>query len=92
MTRDTRLRDFGTAYRTTKRVIKEHTFFSFLLGSLCRAGEGFFLSLYEKGTTERQSDNEVVKKASTLTANGDPHLSGRSLFRGLAFLSTVPKE
>ncbi|KWW24421.1 MAG: hypothetical protein F082_1741 [bacterium F082] len=27
MTRDTRLRDFGTAYRTTKRVIKEHTFF-----------------------------------------------------------------
>ena len=36
--------------------------------------------------------NEVVKKASTLTANGDPHLSGRSLFRGLAFLSTVPKN
>ena len=36
--------------------------------------------------------NEVVKKASTLTANGDPHLSGRSLFRGLAFFSTVPKE
>lgn len=34
--------------------------------------------------------DEVVKKASTLTANGDPHLSGRSLFRGLAFLSTVP--
>jgi len=42
--------------------------------------------------TERQADNEVVKKASTLTANGDPHLSGRSLFRGLAFLSTVPGE
>ena len=33
---------------------------------------------------------EVAKKASTLTANGDPHLSGRSLFRGLAFLGTVP--
>jgi len=49
-------------------------------------------SFYEKGTTERRADNEVVKKASTLTANGDPHLSGRSLFRGLAFLSTVPKD
>ena len=34
----------------------------------------------------------MVKKASALTANGDPHSSGRSLFRGLAFLSTVPIE
>ena len=36
--------------------------------------------------------NEVVKKASTLTANGVPASAGRSLFRGLAFLSTVPTE
>ena len=36
--------------------------------------------------------NEVIKKASTLTANGDPQSSGRSLFKGLAFLSTVPKN
>jgi len=37
-------------------------------------------------------ENEVIKKASTLTANGDPQSSGRSLFKGLAFLSTVPKN
>lgn len=34
--------------------------------------------------------NEVVQKASTLTANGDPSQSGRSLSKGLAFLSTAP--
>lgn len=36
--------------------------------------------------------DEVVKKASTLTANGVPASAGRSLFRGLAFLSTVPEK
>jgi hypothetical protein len=36
--------------------------------------------------------DEVVKKASTLTANEVPASAGRSLFRGLAFLSTVPTE
>ena len=45
MTRDMRLRDFGTAYRTTKRVIKEHTFFSFFFGkALAIAVEGFSIS------------------------------------------------
>jgi hypothetical protein len=49
-------------------------------------------SLKKNETIALWVENEVVKKASTLTANGDPHLSGRSLFRGLAFLSTVPKK
>ena len=45
MTRDTRLRDFGTAYRTTKKVIKEHTFFSFFFGKvLAKVVEGFSIS------------------------------------------------
>ena len=45
MTRDTRLRDFGTAYRTTKKVIKEHTFFSFFFGeALAATVEGFSIS------------------------------------------------
>ena len=46
MTRDTRLRDFGTAYWTTKRVIKEHTFFSFFFGEALTVMtvEGFSIS------------------------------------------------
>ena len=47
----------------------------------------------QKNETIAQWDvNEVIKKASTLTANEDPKPSGRSLFRGLAFLSTAPTE
>jgi len=74
MTRDTRRRDFGTAYQTTKRVIKEHTFFHFFSGKpsprRCRA---FLFLLSEKNETIAPCDkNEVVKKASSLTANGDP--------------------
>ena len=47
MTRDTRLRDFGTAYRTTKRVIKEHIFFSFFFWeALTTTVQGF--SLWDK--------------------------------------------
>ena len=37
-----------------------------------------------------QRGHEVVKKASSLTANGVPAAAGRSLFKGLAFLGTVP--
>ena len=45
MTRDTRLRDFGTAYRTTKRVIKEHTFFFIFFGeALTTTVQGFSIS------------------------------------------------
>ena len=61
MTRDMRLRDFGTAYRTTKRVIKEHTFFSFLFESLCRDGEGFFLSM-KKGRQNARQTTRWLKK------------------------------
>ena len=50
----------------------------------------FLFHTLKEGDNCAQGKNEVVKKASTLTASGDPHLSGRSLFRGLAFLSTVP--
>ena len=42
MTRDTRLRDFGTAYRTTKRIIKENTFF--FGEALTTAVQGFSIS------------------------------------------------
>ncbi len=74
MTRDTRLRDFGTAYRATKRVIKEHTFFSFFRGSPRHDGVGlfYFFSLKKNETIAPCDKNEVVKKASSLTANGDP--------------------
>ena len=47
-------------------------------------------SLKKNETIALGVENEVVKKARPLTANGDPRQSGRSLFRGLAFLSTVP--
>ena len=52
----------------------------------------FYFYTLKKETIARNAENEVVKKASTLTANGDPCSTGRSLFRGLAFLSTVPIE
>ena len=37
-----------------------------------------------------EGGHEVAKKASSLTANGVPAAAGRSLFKGLAFLGTVP--
>ena len=74
MTRDTRLRDFGTAYWTTKRVIKEHAFFFIFFGeALTTTVQGFSIStLYRIETIAPKVVNEVVKKASSLTANGDP--------------------
>ncbi len=77
MTRDTRLRDFETAYRTTKKVIKEHTFFHFFRESPRHNGGGLFCFYTLKDETiARNVDNEVVKKASTLTANGNPFQRG----------------
>ena len=62
------------------KLIKYH-FFHFVTGSshIFFAGASFS-SLCRNETTERQADNEVVKKASTLTANGDP------LCRGVVYL------
>ena len=93
MTRGAGLRDAGLPTGRQEESSKNIHFFIFFRESPRHSGGGlFYFYTLKDETIARNTENEVVKKASTLTANGDPRSSGRSLFRGLAFLSTVPIE
>ena len=93
MTRDSGHETSGLPAGPQRESSKNIHFFHFFRESPRHSGGGlFYFYTLKDETIARNAENEVVKKASTLTANGVPASAGRSLFRGLAFLSTVPKE
>ena len=71
MTRDTRLRDCLPDHKESHQ--RTYIFFIFFGEALTTTVQGFSIStLYRIETIAPKVVNEVVKKASSLTANGDP--------------------